>query len=118
MFDGVVLVTALTPPPHSDIDLVVFGKWGSLPLRTLEDALRRCNVADENSIKVLDKATVRLAAIPRPGAAVTAAILDLVLLYCRDRKGSFRRDCNLLLNCDTTRFVRHISNFPLTPLGW
>ncbi|XP_056464045.1 terminal nucleotidyltransferase 4B [Gadus chalcogrammus] len=44
--------------PTSDIDLVVFGKWGSLPLRTLEDALRRCNVADENSIKVLDKATV------------------------------------------------------------
>ncbi|XP_076855752.1 terminal nucleotidyltransferase 4B [Brachyhypopomus gauderio] len=44
--------------PTSDIDLVVFGNWETLPLWTLEDALRRRNVADENSIKVLDKATV------------------------------------------------------------
>lgn len=44
----------------SDIDLVVFGKWETLPLWTLEEALRKRNVADENSIKVLDKATVRL----------------------------------------------------------
>uniref|UniRef100_A0A671X8N3 Terminal nucleotidyltransferase 4B n=1 Tax=Sparus aurata TaxID=8175 RepID=A0A671X8N3_SPAAU len=42
----------------SDIDLVVFGKWETLPLWTLEEALRKRNVADENSIKVLDKATV------------------------------------------------------------
>ena len=45
--------------PNSDIDLVVFGKWETLPLWTLEEALRKRNVADENSIKVLDKATVR-----------------------------------------------------------
>lgn len=45
--------------PTSDIDLVVFGKWETLPLWTLEEALRKRNVADENSIKVLDKATVR-----------------------------------------------------------
>ncbi|KAK5873628.1 hypothetical protein PBY51_018653 [Eleginops maclovinus] len=44
--------------PTSDIDLVVFGKWETLPLWTLEEALRKRNVADENSIKVLDKATV------------------------------------------------------------
>ncbi|XP_036399493.1 terminal nucleotidyltransferase 4B [Megalops cyprinoides] len=44
--------------PTSDIDLVVFGKWDNLPLWTLEEALRKRNVADENSIKVLDKATV------------------------------------------------------------
>ncbi|KAF7658408.1 hypothetical protein LDENG_00013160 [Lucifuga dentata] len=44
--------------PTSDIDLVVFGKWEMLPLWTLEEALRKRNVADENSIKVLDKATV------------------------------------------------------------
>lgn len=44
--------------PDSDIDLVVFGKWETLPLWTLEEALRKRNVADENSIKVLDKATV------------------------------------------------------------
>lgn len=44
----------------SDIDLVVFGKWETLPLWTLEEALRKRNVADENSIKVLDKATVRM----------------------------------------------------------
>ncbi|CAF92498.1 unnamed protein product, partial [Tetraodon nigroviridis] len=46
--------------PTSDIDLVVFGKWETLPLWTLEEALRKRKVADENSIKVLDKATVSL----------------------------------------------------------
>uniref|UniRef100_A0A3P9JMQ3 Terminal nucleotidyltransferase 4A n=1 Tax=Oryzias latipes TaxID=8090 RepID=A0A3P9JMQ3_ORYLA len=44
--------------PTSDIDLVVFGKWETLPLWTLEEALRKRNVADKSSIKVLDKATV------------------------------------------------------------
>ncbi|XP_040184650.1 terminal nucleotidyltransferase 4B isoform X2 [Rana temporaria] len=44
--------------PTSDIDLVVFGKWENLPLWTLEEALRKHKVADENSVKVLDKATV------------------------------------------------------------
>ncbi|XP_072403425.1 terminal nucleotidyltransferase 4B [Chiloscyllium punctatum] len=44
--------------PTSDIDLVVFGKWESLPLWTLEEALRKHSVADESSVKVLDKATV------------------------------------------------------------
>ncbi|XP_064838258.1 terminal nucleotidyltransferase 4B-like isoform X2 [Oncorhynchus masou masou] len=44
--------------PTSDIDLVVFGNWENLPLWTLEEALRKKNVTDENSIKVLDKATV------------------------------------------------------------
>ncbi|XP_053305541.1 terminal nucleotidyltransferase 4B isoform X2 [Spea bombifrons] len=44
--------------PTSDIDLVVFGKWENLPLWTLEEALRKHKVADENTVKVLDKATV------------------------------------------------------------
>ncbi|XP_062922969.1 terminal nucleotidyltransferase 4B [Mobula hypostoma] len=44
--------------PTSDIDLVVFGKWETLPLWTLEEALRKHHVADESSVKVLDKATV------------------------------------------------------------
>ena len=44
----------------SDIDLVVFGKWENLPLWTLEEALRKHKVADEDSVKVLDKATVSL----------------------------------------------------------
>ncbi|XP_030580409.1 terminal nucleotidyltransferase 4B [Archocentrus centrarchus] len=44
--------------PTSDIDLVVFGKWETLPLWTLEEVLRMKNIADKNSIKVLDKATV------------------------------------------------------------
>ncbi|XP_056605061.1 terminal nucleotidyltransferase 4B [Triplophysa dalaica] len=44
--------------PTSDIDLVVFGNWETLPLWTLEEALRKRQVADENTIKVLDKATV------------------------------------------------------------
>jgi non-canonical poly(A) RNA polymerase PAPD5/7 len=42
----------------SDIDLVVHGKWESLPLRTLENELIQQEVADANSIRVLDKATV------------------------------------------------------------
>ncbi|KAJ6661372.1 hypothetical protein lerEdw1_015000 [Lerista edwardsae] len=44
--------------PTSDIDLVVFGKWDSPPLQLLEQALRKHNVAEPYSIKVLDKATV------------------------------------------------------------
>ena len=43
---------------RSDIDLVVFGKWGRPPLQELEQALRKHKVADPLSIKVLDKATV------------------------------------------------------------
>uniref|UniRef100_T1J4Z7 polynucleotide adenylyltransferase n=1 Tax=Strigamia maritima TaxID=126957 RepID=T1J4Z7_STRMM len=44
--------------PTSDIDLVVFGTWDSLPLRTLEKALLDYNIADPMTIKVLDKASV------------------------------------------------------------
>ncbi|XP_019713734.1 non-canonical poly(A) RNA polymerase PAPD7 [Hippocampus comes] len=44
--------------PTSDIDLVVFGKWERPPLQDLEQALRKHNVAESFSIKVLDKATV------------------------------------------------------------
>uniref|UniRef100_A0A3Q2TIX9 Terminal nucleotidyltransferase 4A n=1 Tax=Fundulus heteroclitus TaxID=8078 RepID=A0A3Q2TIX9_FUNHE len=44
--------------PTSDIDLVVFGKWDRPPLQELEQALRKHNVAEPSSIKVLDKATV------------------------------------------------------------
>ncbi|KAK7124836.1 hypothetical protein R3I94_019030 [Phoxinus phoxinus] len=44
--------------PTSDIDLVVFGKWEKPPLQQLEQALKKHSVADPNSIKVLDKATV------------------------------------------------------------
>uniref|UniRef100_W5MQH5 Terminal nucleotidyltransferase 4A n=1 Tax=Lepisosteus oculatus TaxID=7918 RepID=W5MQH5_LEPOC len=44
--------------PTSDIDLVVFGKWTRPPLQQLEQALRKHNVAEPYSIKVLDKATV------------------------------------------------------------
>lgn len=44
--------------PTSDIDLVVFGKWERPPLQQLEQALRKHNVAEPGSIKVLDKATV------------------------------------------------------------
>ncbi|XP_017338038.1 terminal nucleotidyltransferase 4A isoform X2 [Ictalurus punctatus] len=44
--------------PTSDIDLVVFGKWDRPPLQQLEQALRKNNVAEPCSIKVLDKATV------------------------------------------------------------
>lgn len=44
--------------PTSDIDLVVFGKWESLPLWTLEDELIQRGICDKDNIKVLDKASV------------------------------------------------------------
>ncbi|XP_056376712.1 terminal nucleotidyltransferase 4A isoform X2 [Hyla sarda] len=44
--------------PTSDIDLVVFGTWDHPPLQLLEQALRKHQVAEPDSIKVLDKATV------------------------------------------------------------
>lgn len=58
----------------SDIDLVVFGKWERPPLQLLEQALRKHNVAEPCSIKVLDKATVSVVGSawggpPRPAAA-------------------------------------------------
>ena len=46
--------------PCSDIDLVVLGKWDVLPLRTLEKALLEKGIPDPKSLKVLDKASVRL----------------------------------------------------------
>ncbi|XP_077348011.1 terminal nucleotidyltransferase 4A [Lithobates pipiens] len=44
--------------PTSDIDLVVFGKWDHPPLQLLEQALRKQNIAEPHSLRVLDKATV------------------------------------------------------------
>ncbi|XP_021918333.1 non-canonical poly(A) RNA polymerase protein Trf4-1-like isoform X4 [Zootermopsis nevadensis] len=41
-----------------DIDLVVIGKWETLPLRTLEQSLLEHGIADPSTLKVLDKATV------------------------------------------------------------
>ncbi|KAF7467979.1 non-canonical poly(A) RNA polymerase PAPD7 [Marmota monax] len=49
---------AYSPGIQGDIDLVVFGKWERPPLQLLEQALRKHNVAEPCSIKVLDKATV------------------------------------------------------------
>jgi hypothetical protein len=42
----------------SDIDLVVFGEWATLPLNQLRDALIREGITDRDNIKVLDKASV------------------------------------------------------------
>ncbi|CAG9860616.1 unnamed protein product [Phyllotreta striolata] len=44
--------------PTSDIDLVVIGKWANLPLRTLEQEFLEKDIAVQDSIKVLDKASV------------------------------------------------------------
>lgn len=51
---------------HSDIDLVVFGKWDHPPLQELEQALHKRNVAGPHPIKVLDKATVSLSSTCSP----------------------------------------------------
>ncbi len=37
---------------------MIFGKWSSLPFRTLERALLAAGVAREGSVKVLDKTAV------------------------------------------------------------
>lgn len=44
--------------PTSDIDVVVIGNWEVLPLWTLEKALKSFDIAEETTIKVLDKASV------------------------------------------------------------
>ncbi|XP_047035772.1 non-canonical poly(A) RNA polymerase protein Trf4-1-like isoform X2 [Helicoverpa zea] len=44
--------------PTSDIDLVVIGQWEKLPLRTLERELVVQDIAEKETIKVLEKATV------------------------------------------------------------
>ncbi|XP_050071819.1 non-canonical poly(A) RNA polymerase protein Trf4-1-like [Anopheles maculipalpis] len=44
--------------PTSDIDLVVIGQWVNLPLRTLEMELINQGIAEPNSVRVLDKASV------------------------------------------------------------
>jgi len=46
--------------PTSDIDIVLFGEWDVLPLWTLKEALCKNRIADENSVKVLDRAAVPL----------------------------------------------------------
>lgn len=38
--------------------MVVIGRWEKLPLRTLEMELQKCEIAEKNSIRVLDKASV------------------------------------------------------------
>jgi len=44
--------------PTSDIDMVVFGEWNTLPLNCLKEALIRNNLTDPENAKVLDKASV------------------------------------------------------------
>ena len=45
--------------PTSDIDIVVYGEWQSLPpVFTLESVLQRTNIAEPDSIRVIDKARV------------------------------------------------------------
>lgn len=39
---------------------MVLGKWDTLPLRTLEKALLEKGIADPGTLKVLDKASVRI----------------------------------------------------------
>ena len=44
--------------PTSDIDLMIMGKWESPPLHTLKSELVSADVADADSVTVLDKASV------------------------------------------------------------
>ena len=45
----------------SDIDLVIFGAWSELPLRTIERELLDRNIANPENLKVLDRAAVSTA---------------------------------------------------------
>lgn len=44
--------------PTSDIDLMIMGKWDTLPLHTLKSELVKAGVADDDQVTVLDKASV------------------------------------------------------------
>lgn len=44
--------------PTSDIDLMIMGKWDVSPLYTLKNELVKAEVADEENVTVLDKASV------------------------------------------------------------
>jgi len=44
--------------PTSDIDVVVFGSWHTKPLFTLKEELVKAGVCTEDTIQVLDKASV------------------------------------------------------------
>lgn len=44
--------------PTSDIDMMIMGKWEVSPLHTLKNELIESGIADEDNIKVLDKASV------------------------------------------------------------
>jgi len=44
--------------PTSDVDIVVFGRWPHVPLRTLEKAFVGAEVAEAKDIQVIDKAAV------------------------------------------------------------
>jgi len=43
---------------RSDIDIVVFGKWDTLPMEKLKEELIKKGVAEVDSVKVLDRAAV------------------------------------------------------------
>ncbi len=82
------LTLSLLPIYLSDIDLVIFGHWETLPLWTLEEALRKRKIADENSIKVLDKATVGAPLCYTHGLAVfdvcqTSLLVFNAMFVCR-----------------------------------
>ena len=60
----------------SDIDLVIFGAWSELPLRTIERELLDRNIANPENLKVLDRAAVseakfKLQEIGFPSAIIT-----------------------------------------------
>uniref|UniRef100_A0A915IMP7 polynucleotide adenylyltransferase n=1 Tax=Romanomermis culicivorax TaxID=13658 RepID=A0A915IMP7_ROMCU len=87
--------------PTSDIDVVVIGNWETLPLWTLEKALKTNDVADASTIKVLDKASVPI-------------------IKLTDKKTDIRIDVSFNMN-NGVKSAKLINDFlklypPLTPL--
>ncbi|XP_076808412.1 uncharacterized protein LOC143451601 isoform X1 [Clavelina lepadiformis] len=60
--------------PTSDIDIVLFGKWKFLPLWELKEELVGKGIADEHSVKVLDRAAVPIIKFRHPGTGVKVDI--------------------------------------------
>ena len=60
MFSNIIVFSYVTCVFSSDIDLVVFGHWKTLPLRSLHNLLIKKRIVEPDHIKILDKASVNI----------------------------------------------------------
>ena len=85
--------------PTSDIDIVVCGEWKYLPLYTLKEELLNCEIADEKSMTIIEKATVPLVKFCHRQTAVNVDI-------------SFNKSNGV----QAVKLIKHLINeFPVLP---